>query len=119
MAKKKAEKAAGEGAEAVSFEKQLARLEEIVEKLEGDMPGLDESIKLYEEGVKSLKACQQKLAEAEARIKMLVEGKGGPELEDFDAEQAREAEGDQQEADDTPSPRRRRGARKPRGRGLF
>jgi exodeoxyribonuclease VII small subunit len=119
MAKKKSEKAADQ-AGALSFEKQLARLEEIVEKLEGEMPGLDESIKLYEEGVKSLKACQQKLEGAEARIKMLVEGKGGQKLEDFDAAEAGEADrGGDSDEDDSPPPSRRRKARKPRGRGLF
>ena len=106
MARKKAE------GTAVSFEKELDRLEKIVEKLEGEMPGLDESIKLYEEGVKSLKACQNRLAEAEARIKILMEGAGKPELADFGEEAAEEGSS----GEEAPPSRRKR---KPRGRGLF
>ena len=115
MAKKKTSGKTERAASGASFEKELARLEGIVEKLEGEMPGLDESIKLYEEGVKSLKACQKTLSEAEARIKMLVEGKAGPKLEDLDAE-AGEEEADQEKP---PAPSKRSKGRKPRGRGLF
>ena len=112
MAKKKAEeKPAGDAA---SFEKELARLEEIVGKLEAGVPGLDGSIKLYEEGVRSLKACQKRLAEAEARIRMLSEGAGGPQETGFDPAAA----GEEKEEDESPPPSRRR-ARKPKGRGLF
>jgi exodeoxyribonuclease VII small subunit len=119
--------AAGTGGAGVSFEKELARLEEIVGKLEGEMPGLDEAIRLYEEGAGCLKACQQRLAGAEARIKALVEGAGGPELTDFDAESAGEPPGARAGADaggesggdggeEAPPARRER---RPRGRGLF
>ncbi len=94
MAKKKADESAP------SFEKELDRLEKIVEKLEGEMPGLDQSIKLYEEGVRSLKVCQKRLAEAESRIKMLMEGAEEPELTDFDAEAAEQ----DKEEDEASSP---------------
>jgi exodeoxyribonuclease VII small subunit len=100
----------------VSFEKELARLEEIVAKLEAGSLGLDESIALYEEGAKCLKACQGRLAQAEARIKMLVEGAAGPETRDFDAAETEakpEAEADSAAA----KPRRR--TKEPKGRGLF
>ncbi len=109
MAKKKADESG------TSFEKELDRLEKIVEKLEGEMPGLDQSIKLYEEGVRSLKACQKRLAEAESRIKTLMEGTEEPELTDFDAAAA-ERNNEEDEAPSTAPPRRKR---KPRGRGLF
>ncbi|MHC4914312.1 MAG: exodeoxyribonuclease VII small subunit [Planctomycetota bacterium] len=116
MARKK--KAEGKEESGGSFEKELARLEEIVGRLEGELPGLDESIKLYEQGVKSLKACQKKLDEAEGRIKMLVESTGGPKLDDFDAEAAEEEEEAEAE-DESPPPSRRRRSRPPRGAGLF
>jgi exodeoxyribonuclease VII small subunit len=116
MAKKKTPDKTGEEESGANFEKELARLEKIVEQLEGDMPGLDESIKLYEQGVKSLKACQKKLELAESRIKMLVESKDGARLEDFDAEAAENEAGKE---DQSPAPPKRRAARKPRGRGLF
>ena len=105
----------------VNFEKELARLEQIVGKLEAGALGLDESIALYEEGAQCLKACQQRLAQAEARIKMLVEGAGGAELKDFDAAAAERVPEEPAKAGDKPAaggekPRR---ARPARGRGLF
>ncbi len=48
-----------------SFEDSLLRLKEISEKLEGNEVGLDDSIKLYEEGVKLAKECYTTLSEAE------------------------------------------------------
>lgn len=59
MAKKK---------EAESFEKSLKRLEEISELLENEEIGLDESIKLYEEGILLSKICYSRLKDAELKI---------------------------------------------------
>ncbi len=54
-----------------SFEEALHRLEEIVEQLErGDVP-LEDSMKLYEEGVALSKACAEKLSRAELSLKRL------------------------------------------------
>jgi len=50
-----------------SFEELLQRLEEISEKLEEDI-GLDESIKLYEEGINISKICYNRLKDAELKI---------------------------------------------------
>lgn len=113
----------GENAPApAGFEKELARLEEIVGKLESGAPGLDEALRLYEQGAACLKACQKKLAEAEARIKQLAEGPAGPELKDYDPETAGAAGADAgsqaEEGAEAPAPGRRR-SRRPRSRGLF
>ncbi len=54
-----------------SFEESLLRLKEISEKLEGNEVGLDDSIKLYEEGVKLVRECYTTLSEAELKIKEL------------------------------------------------
>jgi exodeoxyribonuclease VII small subunit len=54
-----------------SFEESLRRLKEISETLEGSEVGLDDSIKLYEEGVKLAKKCYTTLSEAELKIKEL------------------------------------------------
>ena len=51
-----------------SFENALARLEEIVEKLEDDSISLEDSISLYEEGIKLSKYCSQGLEEVELRM---------------------------------------------------
>ena len=51
-----------------SFEELLNRLEEIIGILEGDNPGLDESIKLYEEGILLSKECYGTLKNADFKI---------------------------------------------------
>lgn len=68
------------------FEKALARLEEIVQKLEeGDLP-LQEALALYEQGVALSRRCQDLLDEAELRVSQLVEGEGIQE-EPFEEEE--------------------------------
>ena len=57
----------------LSFEAALKGLEEIVEKLSGSSNDLEEMLLLYAEGVEYQKHCMAKLAEAEARIKILSE----------------------------------------------
>ena len=60
-------------AKKVSFEEALARLGEIVTRLEkGDVP-LEESMKLYEEGMRLGNTCKGILKEAEQRMKRLTE----------------------------------------------
>lgn len=60
------------------FEDALNKLEKIVSKLEeGDIP-LEESLKLYEEGIRFSRFCNQKLDEAEKRVEILMKGKEGP-----------------------------------------
>ncbi len=55
------------------FEEQLTELERVVEKLErGELP-LDESMQLFEDGVRLSKACKTYLDAAEGRIQMLKE----------------------------------------------
>jgi exodeoxyribonuclease VII small subunit len=59
------------------FEDDLTKLEGVVERLErGDLT-LDESVRLFEEGVKLSGACKKELEQAEGRIQVLVEGKAG------------------------------------------
>ena len=59
------------------FEEHLTQLETVVERLERGDLSLDESVKLFEEGMKLSQACKAELEEAEGRIQVLVEGKGG------------------------------------------
>lgn len=61
----------------MKFESALGKLEEIVDKLESGDIGLDESLKLYEEGMKLLKFCTAKLDEVEKKIEILVKDKNG------------------------------------------
>jgi exodeoxyribonuclease VII small subunit len=59
------------------FEKHLTQLETVVERLDkGDLT-LDESVRLFEEGMKLSQACKDELEQAEGRIQVLVAGKSG------------------------------------------
>ena len=60
-------------AEEISYEAAVARLEEIVRRLEQSHEGigLEESMKLYEEGVALVRRCYRELEEAEQRVKVL------------------------------------------------
>ena len=59
------------------FEAALARLEEIVKELEtGDLP-LEQSLKLYEEGIKLSRLCNKRLEDAERRVEILLKDKNG------------------------------------------
>ncbi len=61
----------------VKFEQAMARLEAIVGELEkGDLP-LDESLKIFEEGIRLSKNCLKVLEEAERRVEVLVQEKNG------------------------------------------
>jgi exodeoxyribonuclease VII small subunit len=59
------------------FESALARLEKIVTDLEkGDLP-LEDALKRFEEGVHLSKSCLKVLEEAEQKVEILLEDKGG------------------------------------------
>jgi exodeoxyribonuclease VII small subunit len=59
------------------FEDALAKLEKVVSRLEeGDIP-LDESLKLFEEGIRLSRFCNLKLDEAEKRVDILLKDKDG------------------------------------------
>lgn len=61
----------------VSFEKALAELEQIVQKLESGQVDLEESIALYERGAALKSHCEAKLKSAQERIeKIVVSGDG-------------------------------------------
>jgi exodeoxyribonuclease VII small subunit len=60
-----------------NFEEHLTQLETVVERLERGELTLDESVRLFEEGMKLSSACKTELEQAEGRVQVLVEGKGG------------------------------------------
>jgi exodeoxyribonuclease VII small subunit len=65
-----------------TFEQALAQLEQIVQRLEkGELP-LEESLKLYEEGVRLSRICHGKLEEAEGRIEVLLKDARGEPAKD-------------------------------------
>ena len=62
---------------AVKFEDALARLETIVTELErGDLP-LNDSLKMFEEGIKLSKTCLKMLDDAERKVEIMVKDKDG------------------------------------------
>ncbi len=72
------------------FETLLKRLEEIVEKMDGGGLGLEDSMKLYEEGMKNAERLAAMLADARDRVMKLVgEKDGSAVLEPFDGGDAR------------------------------
>jgi len=69
MAKKDVEKK--------KFEQALEELEKVVERLESGELSLEESLAAFEEGVKLVNLCNQKLTEVEKKIELLVKDKEG------------------------------------------
>ena len=60
-----------------NFEGAMDRLEEIVEQMESGKMMLEELIVRYEEGMKLVKICQDRLASAEQRIEIITRNNAG------------------------------------------
>ena len=69
------------------FESALARLEELTEQLESGELQLEESITLYSEGLEIAKFCNEKLAEAEKKIKVIASDNNGVSEQEFNEEE--------------------------------
>jgi len=74
------------------FEDAMQRLEEIVKSLEsGELP-LEESLKVFAEGMDLAKYCSKKLEEAEKKVTMLIEESAGRYAQvPFDAVEGKES----------------------------
>jgi len=82
------EEETGEGIEEVmNFEAAMKRLESIVETLgEGNL-SLEDSLKMFEEGMELCRFCNKKLDEAEYKVENLMEKEGGEiSVEEFKVE---------------------------------
>jgi exodeoxyribonuclease VII small subunit len=83
-----------------TFEDRLTALEAVVERLERGELTLEDSVRLFEEGVHLSNACKLELEKAEGRIQVLVETQGGgvqvAEM-DLEEEEIEEDEEDEQE----------------------
>lgn len=60
---------------AKNFEESVARLEDIVTKMESEDLPLDDSIKIFKEAMDLISECNSKLDEAEQRINIIVKDK--------------------------------------------
>jgi exodeoxyribonuclease VII small subunit len=81
------------------FERKLTDLESVVERLEQGDLSLEESVRLFEEGMKLSESCKQELEAAEGRIQILVQ-QGGGKLKARDLEVETEIE-DEVASDDS------------------
>ena len=61
--------------ETQNFEDSLEKLENVIEELESGDLGLDEALSHFENGIKLVHFCKNKLSEAERKIEMLTKGK--------------------------------------------
>ena len=90
------------------FEGAMDRLEEIVEQMESGKMMLEELIGRYEEGMKLVKVCQERLASAEQRIEIITRNHSGKAVvKNFDATR------------ETPAPPQEKGANKNDDVSLF
>jgi exodeoxyribonuclease VII small subunit len=82
-----------------TFESAISRLENLVEEMEVEDLPLERLIVNYEEGIRLVKACQQKLAEAEKKIEIIRRQAGeDPELKPFDPETKADSPASQRKA---------------------
>ncbi len=83
------------------FEKAFKDLETIVQRLEAEELPLDESLRLFEQGISLSRFCHQRLEEVEKKIELiLADAKGQPRTEPFEMD---EEEADDAEAEDVES----------------
>ena len=73
----------------VSFEVAMERLEKIVEEMESGKMLLDDLLVRYEEGMKLVKVCQERLAKAEHKIQIITRDYAGKtSVENFEPTEA-------------------------------
>lgn len=60
-----------------TFESAMAKLEDEVSRLEGGNMSLDESLSSFENAIRLVKICNEKLERAERKVRILTEGKDG------------------------------------------
>jgi exodeoxyribonuclease VII small subunit len=81
-----------EAVEQLNFESAMDRLEVIVEEMESGKMPLEELIVRYEEGMKLVKICQERLASAEQRIEIITRNSAGKALvKEFEPDVAEKA----------------------------
>ena len=75
------------------FEQSFQQLESIVRRLESEELPLDESLELFEQGIRLSRFCHQRLEEVEKKIELiLADSKGQPVVKPFEGEEEEEAD---------------------------
>lgn len=72
--------------EELSFEELMVKLEDITNKLENEKLSLDDSVKLFEEGMEISRECNNKLEDAEKKITILINENNEIKEENFNTE---------------------------------
>ena len=67
--------------ESVSLEERIARLEEILTRLESDEVALEQALELFEEGIGHVRAAERVLSETQLRVEELLAGGKKKELD--------------------------------------
>ena len=70
-----------ESTESVSLEERIARLEEILTRLESDEVALEQALELFEEGIGHVRAAERVLSETQLRVEELLAGGKKKELD--------------------------------------
>lgn len=69
-----------------NFEESFKELESIVRRLEGEQLTLDDSLALFEKGIRLSRFCHQKLSEVEKKIELILEdARGEPSTKPFES----------------------------------
>jgi exodeoxyribonuclease VII small subunit len=76
------------------FEDAMKELEDIVKRLESGDLSLEESLKIFEEGIALSRYCFKKLEEAEKRVSILIKDEEGIKREPFASEEIEDVEKD-------------------------
>ena len=71
--------------QSLTFEEAYNKLEEIADRLESGDVSLDESMRIFEEGMALIRICTEKLDAAETKITRLVKKEDGFQLQLMDA----------------------------------
>ena len=61
----------------INFEEAMEKLELEVKKLEGGNMSLDQSLQSFENAIKLIRICNDRLSDAERRVRLLIEGSDG------------------------------------------
>lgn len=89
--------------EGIDFEKSIAELEALVERMESGELSLEQSLKDFERGVALTRSCQKALAEAEQKVKILLGRNDKASLQPFESDtEIEDTEPDSDSDDDTP-----------------
>ena len=67
------------------FERSLAELEQLVQRLEGGELPLDEALKTFERGIELTRHCQTALKSAQRKVEILLKRSGQVEVQPFDS----------------------------------